>query len=134
MKLNVINLLNTIESENASVREHMLCEGEIHPFEGRTDLDWYEEYLLENWRKQQEEKRIAIAKWAHVTDIEDYYEDWRYEMENADYWNAIAAKECDRRMWEGRDYSDVHFEETPTFDEWMERQMAVISKYMVVAA
>lgn len=132
MKLNVIDVLNVIADEEASVET--LNECETHPFEGRTDLDWYEEYLLERWHKEQEEKRIAIAPWAHVTDIDDYYTQWWHEKDMAEYWNDIAAKECDRRMWEGRDYSDVPFDETPTFDEWMRREMETISKYMVVAA
>ena len=132
MKLNVIDVLNVIADEEASVET--LNECETHPFEGRTDLDWYEEYLLERWHKEQEEKRIAIAPWAHVTDIDDYYAQWWHEKDMAEYWNDIAAKECDRRMWEGRDYSDVPFDEIPTFDEWMRREMETISKYMVVAA
>jgi hypothetical protein len=131
MRLNVINVLNVIASEEASVKNNMR---ETQPFGGRTDLDWYEEYLLERWKKAQEEKRIAIAPWAHVTDIEDYYECWLHEKGMAEYWNDLAAKECDRRMWEGKDYSDIHFDETPTFDEWMKREMEIISKYMVVAA
>ena len=131
MKLNVIDVLNVIASEEASAEN--LNECETHPFEGRTDLDWYEEYQLECWHKAQEEKRKAIASWSQVTDIDEYYDLWWHENDMVEYWNNLAAKECDRRMWEGRDYSDVLFHEMPTFDEWMQKEMDVISKYMVVA-
>ena len=130
MKLNIVNVLNEIANEEASVP----CESETHPYEGRTDLLWGEEFELNLWKEAREEKRKAIARWSHVADIEDYYCDWLHEKESAEYWNNIAAKECDRLMWKGEDYSHVHFDEVLTFDEWMENEMEVISKYMVVAA
>lgn len=131
MKLNVINILNAIAAEEQSVVDNTPCE---NPFEGRTDLDWYDQYLLERWMKAKEDKRKAIAPWSHITDIEDYYSEWLQEKDVAEYWNDLAARECDRLMWEGKDYSHVHFDNVPTFDEWMEAQLEVNSVYMVVAA
>ena len=121
MKLNIVNVLNEIANEEASVP----CESETHPYEGRTDLLWGEEFELNLWKEAREEKRKAIARWSHVADIEDYYCDWLHEKE---------SEECDRLMWKGEDYSHVHFDEVLTFDEWMENEMEIISKYMVVAA
>ena len=132
MKLNIVNVLNAIASEEESVRENTISE--THPYEGRTELMWGEEYELRIWKEAQEERRNALARWAHVVDAEDYYFDWLQEKDMAEYWNDIAAKECDRLMWKGEDYSHVHFDKVPTFDEWMEEQMKIISKYMVVAA
>lgn len=131
MKLNIIDVLNTIAAEEQSVIDNSPCE---NPFEGRTDLDWYDEYMLQRILKAKEDKRKAIAPWLHITDIEDYYSDWLHEKDMAEYWNDLAARECDRLMWEDKDYSDIKFDEILPFDEWMEKQLEVVTKYMVVLA
>lgn len=127
MKLNVIDVLNAIASEEASMNS--TCES--HPLEGKTDLNWQEEYILEQWKKEQEEKREAIAHWSHVTDIEDYYNDWLQEKAMVESMNNQAADLCDWLMGQGRSCEGVRFEKLPTFDEWMKSQMEVNAKYMV---
>ena len=133
MKLNLVKVLNEIEMEMASVVE----ETNLHPLEGKTDLDWYDKYQLERWKKEQEEKKRAIAPWSsriNKDELDDYYYQWYSEVGMYEYWNEISAKECDRLMWEGKDYSHVYFHTIPTFDEYMEEEMNTIAKYLVVAA
>ena len=139
MKLNIVNVLNEIEVENESQRllnvEYGLDECNTHQHEDYLDhLDWSEEYELNCWKRAREEKRIAIEHWQHIVGIDDYYSDWLQEKQTAEYWNNIACKECDRLMWEGKDYSHIHFDKVLTFDEWMENEMEIISRYMVVVA
>ena len=128
MKLNVIAILNQIAFEEASVEPEF-----VNPFEGKEELDWYDELRKEQWEKAQEERRQALERWAHVTDVETYYDEWCEEMNWRESYNEQSFELCDYLLKYGESIDHVHFEEIIPFDEWIVKELETISEYLVAA-
>lgn len=122
MKLNIVKVMNTIASEEASLE---LMKNFVVP----TIEDIYREADMRG-----EPYNPDFAKWAHVTGLIDYIDEWEWEMYLREMSNDQAADLCDWLMGRGESYDHVHFDKIRSFDEWMrEEKMPELNRYMLAA-
>ena len=120
MKLNIICVLNTIASEEASLE---LMKNFTVP-------------TIDDIYRENDERGKAydpdFGKWAHVAGLSDYIDEWEYEMYLREMSNEQGFELCDWLMSRGESYEHVTFEKVLSFDEWMKTEkMPLVSRYVV---